>query len=559
MGNIKVSVIMPIFNADNHLEKCLNSITNQTLEDIEIICVNNNSEDDSLDILERHTKKDKRIIIINNKENKADIFSKSSDLNIPSGEYIFFIDSNEEIHQKMLETLYNKIKFKNKTVHMINSADNYLMFILDSLMEYPKNLLIENPFIAKDDLLKIKNSNEKLILKNRNLKKRISELELRIKILQSIKGYVKYKSKNLLNRGKGFLKKIIQSLSRKIDILNGKFHKKALIIEINDYHGVVIPGIAKYFLDLGYSVDVIMNSDLFDTYPFGLYKSRKIKIKRHSIKEISSIIKNETHFGKYKKIFFSSMETWRVKPQYLLLSDIFPNIKSKRNKNKIFFLRHQRMDEKNDLESRTVYLWNLVSNNIVNTHYFGDVKITKKNPEITYFIAVGYFDQQNKNCEIMIDAVEKLHDKGIENFKIILVGRGGEELILPKHIKKYFKVCGFLKYPEMYHELEKADFLLTLLDPYDSKYEKYLTNQVSGSLLLILGFKKPCLINDKFAKIYRFNKENSLIYSGNELLKSMQDAIEMNQKEYLKIQENLIKFSDKIEKESLKNLENLIN
>ena len=61
----KISIITPVYNADLYLEECLNSLVNQTLEDIEIICVNDNSKDKSLKILQNFAKKDKRIKIIN--------------------------------------------------------------------------------------------------------------------------------------------------------------------------------------------------------------------------------------------------------------------------------------------------------------------------------------------------------------------------------------------------------------------------------------------------------------------------------------------------------------
>ena len=64
----KVSIIVPVYNADLYLEKCLNSLVNQTLQDIEIICVNDNSKDKSLKILQKFAKNDNRIKIINFKE-----------------------------------------------------------------------------------------------------------------------------------------------------------------------------------------------------------------------------------------------------------------------------------------------------------------------------------------------------------------------------------------------------------------------------------------------------------------------------------------------------------
>ena len=61
---VKVSIIVPVYNVEKYLEKCLDSLINQTLKDIEIICVNDGSKDNSLKILEKYSQKDNRIIII---------------------------------------------------------------------------------------------------------------------------------------------------------------------------------------------------------------------------------------------------------------------------------------------------------------------------------------------------------------------------------------------------------------------------------------------------------------------------------------------------------------
>ena len=61
---VKVSVVIPVYNVERYLEECLDSVINQTLEDIEIICINDGSTDNSLEILEDYAKKDNRIRII---------------------------------------------------------------------------------------------------------------------------------------------------------------------------------------------------------------------------------------------------------------------------------------------------------------------------------------------------------------------------------------------------------------------------------------------------------------------------------------------------------------
>ena len=70
---VNVSIIVPVYNVEKYLEKCLESIINQTLKNLEIICVNDGSTDNSLQILEDYAKKDQRIKIINKKNGKLKI------------------------------------------------------------------------------------------------------------------------------------------------------------------------------------------------------------------------------------------------------------------------------------------------------------------------------------------------------------------------------------------------------------------------------------------------------------------------------------------------------
>ena len=105
----KVSILIPIYNVEPYLRKCLNSVVNQTLKDIEIICVNDGSKDNSLQILKEFAEKDSRIIVID-KENGG--YGKA--MNIASqkatGEYIGIVEPDDFVELNMFEVLYNKAK-----------------------------------------------------------------------------------------------------------------------------------------------------------------------------------------------------------------------------------------------------------------------------------------------------------------------------------------------------------------------------------------------------------------------------------------------------------------
>ena len=109
---VDISVIVPVYNVARYLPQCLDSIVNQTFEDIEIICINDGSTDDSLEILESYSKKDSRIKIIS-QENRGLGAARNVGMKHASGRYVFFIDSDDFIKQNTLELLYDNAVSNN--------------------------------------------------------------------------------------------------------------------------------------------------------------------------------------------------------------------------------------------------------------------------------------------------------------------------------------------------------------------------------------------------------------------------------------------------------------
>lgn len=106
----KVSVIIPCYNVEPYLRKCLNSVCNQTLRDIEIICVNDCSPDNSLEILKEYAQNDNRIKIIDFKQNQGVAIARNTAMAKAKGEYIGFVDPDDWIDIDFYEKLYNKAK-----------------------------------------------------------------------------------------------------------------------------------------------------------------------------------------------------------------------------------------------------------------------------------------------------------------------------------------------------------------------------------------------------------------------------------------------------------------
>lgn len=332
-----------------------------------------------------------------------------------------------------------------------------------------------------------------------------------------------------------------------------------LMIEINSFHGEVLPGFAKYLLDLGYNVDLLITEEVYNEQPFKLFKDERINIFKLGFPDIEKIQKEK--FNEYEFIFMSSSSKFsRPSPVYGAYSSMKRFLQdTPQGKNPTIFVYHDieevnKNSHKNN-ELKVITLGNIKGGKMVNPHYFGDVKITDKNDK-TVFLTAGYINPKAKNHDLLLKAIKDLSDKNL-NFEVVVIG-GGDLKNIPEEAKNYIKFKGRLNFPDMYKELESADFFLPLLDPNNEAHERYITTGVTGSSQLIYGFLKPTIIHGKFSNFYGYNDKNSIIYY-DDFSNKMSEAIQMKQSEYKEKQDNLKKLSNKIYEESLNNLRDLIN
>lgn len=120
---IKVSVIVPVYNVEKYLRQCLDSIVNQTLKEIEIICVNDSSTDSSLQILEEYAAKDSRIKVISQKNGGAGA-ARNRGMSVAKGKYLSFLDSDDFFELNMLEEAY-ELAEKDRTDFVVYKSDQY--------------------------------------------------------------------------------------------------------------------------------------------------------------------------------------------------------------------------------------------------------------------------------------------------------------------------------------------------------------------------------------------------------------------------------------------------
>ena len=117
----KVSIIVPIFNSKKYLDECLKSIVNQSYKNIEIILVDDESTDDSLDICYKYAKMDNRVRIIKMKHSGVAV-ARNRGIDFAEGKYICFIDSDDIIAPCFVEHLLNLVQKNNAEIAEVDTG-----------------------------------------------------------------------------------------------------------------------------------------------------------------------------------------------------------------------------------------------------------------------------------------------------------------------------------------------------------------------------------------------------------------------------------------------------
>ena len=117
---MKVSIIVPVYNVEEYLRKCLDSLVNQTYQNIEIIVVNDGTKDNSQSIVDEYKKKYSKIIKSYIKENGGLASARNYGVDKATGEYIMFVDSDDYIDTKMVEKLVKTANKKHSDIVVSN-------------------------------------------------------------------------------------------------------------------------------------------------------------------------------------------------------------------------------------------------------------------------------------------------------------------------------------------------------------------------------------------------------------------------------------------------------
>ena len=287
MQKCKVSIIVPVYNVERYIDKCLNTLVNQTLKDIEIIVVNDGSPDNSQTIIDKYVKKYPKKVKSYIQKNGGQGSARNFGLTKASGEYIGYVDSDDYVELDMYEKMYNKAKKEDLDIVICGSynvtekGDKEVELDEIKINNKKKNALIGRMAvwnkIYKRELLV--NSNV-----NFRSKKWYEDLDFTVQILAISKkvGYVNKPFYNYLLREGSTMNN--SNIDRNLEILLS-FDEVIKNNKLEEYNEII------EFL----AIDHIYISAVVRVINASVEKSKKKSV----IKKLVSYVK--TNFPKYKK------------------------------------------------------------------------------------------------------------------------------------------------------------------------------------------------------------------------------------------------------------------
>ncbi len=321
------------------------------------------------------------------------------------------------------------------------------------------------------------------------------------------------------------------------------------IFEPNNYHHECIPGYAKYFVDLGYNVELLIikgNEDSMELF------EPKDKIKIYTYESIEKILPMASElsnkFSKYDHVLVNSLGVAEEK-----------NIKELKfldNSNSLFVVHNT--DFINGLklqpyvqQNKIITLGDFKKALYVNPNYFGNITRKPKNKKTRFFMT----STTGRKYDGLVNAFAELKNKNLD-FEVMVSGRSDTFGVdnLPENLKENFVFKYRIPYSEMYKEVQNSDFIIMTLDPENPNDEAFRATTSTGTAQLIYGFLKPAIIDKDFTECYKLNAENSLVHQTKDFSKCLEKAINMNQEEYSTVQNNLEQTVKSIYSQSLENM-----
>lgn len=150
----QASIIVPVYNVENYIERCLNSLVNQTFKDIEIITINDGSTDKSLELLNKYAKEDIRISVIDLGDEGVS-YCRNLGIEKANGKYIMFVDSDDWIDSSMVEVMYKKAEENKLDLVMCSYIREFKDHSKEKIFNLPEEIIYKEDKVKNELLRKL--------------------------------------------------------------------------------------------------------------------------------------------------------------------------------------------------------------------------------------------------------------------------------------------------------------------------------------------------------------------------------------------------------------------
>lgn len=154
MRQPQVSIIVPVYNVENYIERCLNSLVNQTFKDIEIITINDGSTDKSLELINKYVKEDIRVSVIDLGDEGVS-YCRNLGIEKANGKYIMFVDSDDWIDFNMVEVMYKKAEENNIDLVMCSYIREFKDHSKKKIFNLPEEIIYKEDKVKNELLRKL--------------------------------------------------------------------------------------------------------------------------------------------------------------------------------------------------------------------------------------------------------------------------------------------------------------------------------------------------------------------------------------------------------------------
>ena len=267
MNDEKISVIIPIYNAEKTLDRCLDSVVKQTYKNLEIILLNDGSKDESANICNKWKSADERIIVVN-KNNSGSADTRNKGLDLSTGEYILFIDSDDFVDHTICEKLLHALKSNNADISMCG-YNNY----------YNENKIIpvvENSFAGNIDVKKLFRSYalynwifENDVIFTDNIMASIWRVLYKKEVVDKVRfEHIRFSEDMLFN---------LRAINKdcKVTFVNENLYNYVLVgdsVVRSEFNILKLCEMEKSFLKLFQEMELRLDEEMFRNYKFFIYK-----------------------------------------------------------------------------------------------------------------------------------------------------------------------------------------------------------------------------------------------------------------------------------------------